>query len=474
MDSPHPPAPILPIAVENNGYQTPMEEAQGYFPQPSTSSAPARFRPQISRLTSFLRRQEADATGNDLQAQPDTHPSLDELLHVSSRRPKSGIVSIRDRIACYQWTFFTMATGGMGSVLSSIPYRAAWVDGLGLAFVMLNLVLFILNCILITMRFCMKPGSFTGSFTDQVESLFIPAFKSFTPVNSQSPNNISNSIAIIIINICQYGIPKTGVWLLRVVEVLFWIYLSVSILASAVMYLTLWSTLVFPIHMMTPTWVFPAYPMLLNGTMAASIIGAASSTGNKLFSDALAVALGGFTTQGTACLIAFMISAAFIYRLMTQKLPRDFQRPGVFISIGPFAFTVNGIVQLAIHADFFIPQNFLGAEHAVSIIRILAVLSGLWLWGLSFWFFLVSVGSLWKYVRPGSKMPFRMTWWSFVFPNSALITATQSLGTALSNEGLKIFGCVMAGVLLVVWLFVFVTMLRCLKNRELLWPKDDL
>lgn len=69
--------------------------------------------------------------------------------------------------------------------------------------------------------------------------------------------------------------------------------------------------------------------MLLNGTMAASIIGAASSTGNKLFSDALAVALGGFTTQGTACLIAFMISAAFIYRLMTQKLPRDFQRPGV-------------------------------------------------------------------------------------------------------------------------------------------------
>ena len=81
--------------------------------------------------------------------------------------------------------------------------------------------------------------------------------------------------------------------------------------------------------MMTPTWVFPAYPMLLNGTLAASLISGAYDTGNGLSIDPLAVALGGFTTQGTGCLIAFMISAAFIYRLMTQKLPRDFQRPGV-------------------------------------------------------------------------------------------------------------------------------------------------
>lgn len=137
------------------------------------------------------------------------------------------------------------------------------------------------------------------------------------------------------------------------------------------------------------------------------------------------------------------------------------------------SLTRSRLVQLAIYADFYVPQDFLGAEHAVSIIRVLAVLAGLWLWGLAFWFFLVSVGSLWKYVRPGSTMPFRMTWWSFVFPNTALITATQSLGKILSSEGLKIFGTVMAGVLLVVWLMIFFTMLRCLKRRELLWPKDD-
>lgn len=32
-----------------------------------------------------------------------------------------------------------------------------------------------MNCVLITMRFIMVPGSFMHSFLDQVESLFIPA-----------------------------------------------------------------------------------------------------------------------------------------------------------------------------------------------------------------------------------------------------------------------------------------------------------
>lgn len=48
---------------------------------------------------------------------------------------------------------------------------------------------------------------------------------------------------MISINICQYGIPHSGPWLLRVVEVLFWIYLPVSVVASSGMYLILWSTL---------------------------------------------------------------------------------------------------------------------------------------------------------------------------------------------------------------------------------------
>lgn len=43
-------------------------------------------------------------------------------------------------------------------------------------------------------------------------------------------------------NICQYGIPKTGPWLQHIMEVIYWIYLPVSFLASSGIFLVLWST----------------------------------------------------------------------------------------------------------------------------------------------------------------------------------------------------------------------------------------
>ena len=94
------------------------------------------------------------------------------------------------------------------------------------------------------------------------------------------------------------------------------------------------------------------------------------------------------------------------------------------MSIGPFGFTASSIAQLGQQADVYIPDDFIGAPHTVAIIKIVSLLVSLWLWGLAMWFFIVSVGSLWKYVRVGSHLPFQMTWWSFVFPNTALVRLT--------------------------------------------------
>lgn len=318
-----------------------------------------------------------------------------------------------------------------------------------------------MNCILITLRFRWRPGSFLASFTDQIESLFISAFLV--------------SIATILITTCQYGVPHIGPWLLGVMEVLFWIYVSLSTVVSAGLYLTLWSTQVFPIHTMTPVWVFPAYPLLLSAPFGANLISAANNSGQLEFINTVAIATAAVTVQGTGFLISFMICAAFLYRLMTQKLPRDAQRPGVFISIGPSGFTASGLVNLGIQTADIFPTNFMGTEHAIYILKLMAYITGLWLWGLCFWFFLVSVGSLWKYLKPENrtKMPFQMTWFSFVFPNTALVAATEALGAAFHSPGLQIFGAVLAVCIIIVWFFVFSLMLRGLWRRQLLWPKDE-
>ncbi|KAI2610741.1 voltage-dependent anion channel [Hypoxylon fragiforme] len=380
----------------------------------------------------------------------------------NARKSKmGGKIGIRDRICCHQWTWFTMtmATGGIANVLHSVwtPYRSNWIWCIGLFFFIFNLCLFVMNCVLITMRFIMVPGSFMHSFLDQVESLFIPA--------------VVVSTGTILINTCEYGIPMTGPWLKNTMEWLFWVYIFVSIVASVGIYLILWSTQIFPIHTMTPVWVFPGYPLLLTAPFASTLI-AADDASSGLPVNRLPIAMCAVAVQGTGFLISFMICAAFIYRLMTQKLPRDMQRPGVFISIGPSGFTVAGLVSLGQQAQIIIPDNLQASGHTVAILELLSIIAGLWLWGLCVWFFLASVGSLWKYVRPEHTMPFQMTWWSFVFPNTAFVTATFALATAVSSNGLRIAACVMTGILIVVWALVFITMLRCLWNRKLLWPKE--
>jgi tellurite resistance protein TehA-like permease len=225
------------------------------------------------------------------------------------------------------------------------------------------------------------------------------------------------------------------------------------------------------VHTMTPVWVFPAYPLLLAAPFAHNLIGMAVATHPDTSISKLEIAFCAVAVQGTGFLISFMVCSAFLYRLMTQKLPRDAQRPGVFISIGPGGFTCAGIVSLGTLAPSIIPSDFLGGELAIPGIQVLSLMLGIWLWGLSCWFFLVSVGSLHKYLRPENSMPFQMTWWSFVFPNTALITATEALGIALQSEGLRIMGCVLAGILVIVWLVIFAYMIKAIRQRAILWPK---
>ncbi|KND94472.1 hypothetical protein TOPH_01122 [Tolypocladium ophioglossoides CBS 100239] len=165
------------------GYESPSEDNQpGFFLSPSpTSSPPAlprRFQKACRSNTAMPRSNQSN---------------LNDLVAKAEKMLPNGRGTIKDRIACYQWTYFTM---------------------------------------------------------------FV-------------------SIAIVMINICEYGVPNSGVWLLRTMEIVFWFHIAVSAFASASMHLILWSTLIFPVHMMTLDRVFPAYPLLLTAPFAANLIDAA-------------------------------------------------------------------------------------------------------------------------------------------------------------------------------------------------------
>jgi tellurite resistance protein TehA-like permease len=137
-----------------------------------------------------------------------------------------------------------------------------------------------------------------------------------------------------------------------------------------------WSTQTFTIAKMTPIWIFPAYPLLIIGPHA----GVLSATLRP--ARAFDIIIGGTTIQGIGMLVSMMVYSAFIYRLMTQKLPLEPLRPGMFVSIGPSAFTVAGLITMAESLKTAIPPDFMGnGELTAQILKVLADWMSLWLWG---------------------------------------------------------------------------------------------
>lgn len=351
-----------------------------------------------------------------------------------------------------------MATGGIANVLSTVPFRFRGLETIGTIVFLFNIVLYLVIWAMILTRFYLYPYTFRASFTHPTESLFVPA--------------VAVSFGTILINIVEYGFGKTGLWLNRAVLVLFWFDAALAVFLSVLIYMILWSTQTFTIARMTPIWIFPAYPLLIIGPHAGNLSARIDNP-----SHALTVIIGGFTIQGIGFLVSLTIYSALVYRLMTQKLPPEPLRPGMFVSVGPSAFTVSGTISMAanLHKAIIPKSTYMGAsgELVATILRIVANWMSLWLWGLALWFFFVSCSSHWTVIFIKShKMPFAMTWFSFIFPQTALTTATFAIGKAFEVYAIQVLGCVMTCLLLVAWGLVVFAMFRAIKKKEILWPEQ--
>ena len=105
---------------------------------------------------------------------------------------------------------------------ATVPFRFPGLEAIGILFFLLNVVLFLINIAMISLRFYCHPETFRASFMHPTERLFIPASVV--------------SFGTILINISQYGPRHSGQWLNSAVVVLFWFDCAFAILASMVVY----------------------------------------------------------------------------------------------------------------------------------------------------------------------------------------------------------------------------------------------
>ena len=165
-------------------------------------------------------------------------------------------------------------------------------------------------------------------------------------------------------------------------RVFYWIYCGCALCVAIFQYATLFVAEKLPVDGAMPAWVFPVYPFLVIGPLAAVI------TKTQDADASLPIWVSGVSLQGVGFTVALFMYSIYYQRLMTSALPAPSSRPGMYISVGPVGYTAAALVNLADQAPKIVPMHWLEVDtlQVPDVIRVVMVLAGLWLWLLGFWF----------------------------------------------------------------------------------------
>jgi tellurite resistance protein TehA-like permease len=208
-----------------------------------------------------------------------------------------------------------MSTGALASVLAQTPNRFHGLDTIGTIFFILDIVLFLVFTGLVCTRFIIAPRKWCASLHHPVEGLFFGTYWV--------------SLALIITCIQLYGVSKCGPWLVKALEVLFWLYCALVLLVAIFQYYVLFQEERLNVADAMPAWIFPIYPLLIVGVLAGAMIPSQPE------SAAYPMWVGAFMLQGLAWMVSFMMYTIYTQRLMSSNLPVPSTRPGMFVSVGP-------------------------------------------------------------------------------------------------------------------------------------------
>lgn len=376
---------------------------------------------------------------------------------IDSNKPtfvQSGKTHAKERISHFTWPWFacTMATGAVAVVLGKAPYRFTGLGTIGKIFFILDLILLIFFSILLSIRFCMRPTVAIRSLHHPPEGLFFGAFWV--------------SIALVLNCAEIYGSTPSGGWLTRALEVCFWLYSACAFCVGVFQYTTLFVAERLPVSAAMPAWIFPAYPLLVIGSLAGTLLKSQPPDA------ALPMFIGSIMLQGLGWTISVCMYAIYIQRLMSSPLPPPPSRPGMYVSVGPTGYTSAALLSLGMRAPSVIPADFLSISSVSvgDIFKIVGVASGIFLFLLSFWFFCLSTVSVLEGVR---EMSFTLNWWAFIFPNGGMVLALTEIGKILHSRPIKIITSVMIVALVMMWFVVAAAHVYAVWKNQILWEGKD-
>ncbi|KAL5337841.1 voltage-dependent anion channel [Aspergillus crustosus] len=380
---------------------------------------------------------------------PDSPRSETSTMEIEMK--KSIKVSLRERLRHFTWAWYTltMSTGGLALLIANQPFQFQGLQQIGLAVYIIDLLFFAFVCSAMCLRFILH-GGLLDSLRHEREGLFFATFWL--------------SLATIITGLYRFFAEDATDSFLIVLEVFFWAYCACTLTLAIVQYYFLFSSHTYRLQTMMPSWILPIFPVMLSGTIA-SVIAEQQPT-----RSAIPMVCAGVTFQGLGFAVSFMMYSHYIGRLMQSGLPNREHRPGMFICVGPPAFTALALVGMTAG----LPEEFeiLHDEYAMEdarILTLLAISAAVFLWALSIWFFCIAVIA----VIRSPPTAFHLSWWAMVFPNTGFTLATITLGQWLDSTGVKGFAAAMSIGIICMFIFVLISHVRAVIRQDIMYPGKD-
>ncbi|KHO01246.1 C4-dicarboxylate transporter/malic acid transport protein [Metarhizium album ARSEF 1941] len=363
-------------------------------------------------------------------------------------RPKLGP---KQRLHHLTWAWFTlpMSTGGLSLLIYAQPHQFPGLRAMGTVVYAINIVIYLSLLALMVARFVIHSGDMSKSLKHPREALFVPTLFLAT--------------ATVITSSDRYAIPKNDVGLVWAVQGAFWAYVAVTLVLAIGQYSYIFAAHSYGLQTMMPTWILPIFPIMLSGTIASVI------AETQPAAAAMSILVAGLSCQGLGFAVAVLMYAHMVGRLMQSGLPNREHRPGLFMCVGPPAFTALAIIGMAKGIPASANQDHLGMPVDLTTIRTLALISAIFLWSLSLWWFGIAVVAV---VQAVPKY-FHLGWWAMVFPNTGFVLATIAIGKELDNEGVLWFATGLSICLLGMYLFVLFCNIKAVITQDIMYPGRD-
>lgn len=414
----------------------------------STGSLASRYLPRLNSCNKL--EHHIRALGIDLEAAAEdeiAYKKEKEIIY-GANRPK---IPFKHRLRHFTWAWYTlpMSTGGLALLIKNQQASFPQLPYIGYAFYILAFVFFVSISVLMAFRFYLFPGSFTTSIGHSREGFFLPtAFL---------------AVATLITNTEKYVIPNAGTSGTTAMRVLFWIYVSTTLCLAIGQYSFIFAKHSLSLQTMMPTWILPIFPIMLSGTIASVIAHTQPET------SAMSIIIAGLTCQGLGLSVAIFMYAHMIGRLMMFGLPNREHRPGLYMCVGPPAFTAIAFIGMAkaLPADFdsygeAMPLNTV-------ILGNIAVMAAVFLWALSLWWFGIATVA----VIMSPPRYFHLGCWATVFPNVGFVLASISIAKEIGNESVLWVTTGMSIVIFLVYVFVFYQNARAVVVQDIMYEGHD-